>query len=88
MKDLIPAKKEDISRFKSVLSEQAKGYVLGGLGVVAGLAWNEAIKSLIDMLFNFSRDSVWAKFIYAVMITVVVIIVGKYIFRASKDDKK
>ena len=39
-------------KLKSEFKSQTKGYVLAGLGLVAGLAWNEAIKALIENVFT------------------------------------
>jgi hypothetical protein len=50
------------------------GYISAALGFVAGLAWNEAIAAAIDALFPLSKDSVGIKFLYAVVVTVAVVI--------------
>ena len=49
-------------------------YVSTALGLVAGLAWNDAIKALIDLLFPFSKNALAAKFLYAILITLVVVL--------------
>ncbi len=70
---------------KNEIKDQTSGYMMTAFGLVAGLAWNDAIKSLIDFIFPFAGESsLWAKFIYAVLITIVVILVGKYIFKSDK----
>lgn len=56
---------------------------MAGLGLVAGLAWNDAIKSLIDAVFTFSRTGIIAQFAYAVLITAVVVLIGNYVFRTK-----
>ncbi len=38
--------------------KRVAGYILAGLGLVAGLAWNDAIKALIDSLFPFRSAKV------------------------------
>lgn len=55
--------------------ERAWGYIVAALGLVAGLAWNEAIKGMIDQFFPMQGDSVWAKFVYAIVITLIVVVV-------------
>jgi hypothetical protein len=47
-------------------------YIAAGLGVVAGLAWNDAVKSAIDFLIPAEGTGVIAKVAYAVVITLVV----------------
>lgn len=66
---------------RAKLKIQTMGYLMGAFGLVAGLAWNDAIKSLIEFFFPFSNSSIWLKFIYAIVITIVVVIVGHYILK-------
>ncbi len=61
-------------------------YILGGLGIVVGLAWNEAIKGLIEYTFPFtSSGSLVAKFVYAIILTLVIVLATMYIFRTSRQ---
>ncbi len=60
----------------------------GALGLVAGLAWNDAIKALIEDLFPFAKTGILAKFIYAVIITAVVVIVGNYLLKPSAKEEE
>ncbi len=52
---------------------QTIGYILAAFGLVAGLAWNQAIKSLIDYVFPLSQNSILAQFLYAGAVTVVLV---------------
>lgn len=54
-------------------------YISTALGLVAGLAWNDAIKAAIDTLFPFSKDAIAIKFLYAVIVTLAVVILVKYL---------
>ena len=45
-----------------------------GFGLVAALAWNDAIQSLFRELFG-AQSGIWAKFVYAILITVLVVVV-------------
>ena len=47
-------------------------YIGAGLGLVIGLAWNDAIIGLISYFYPDKGDSIIAKLVYAVIITVVV----------------
>ncbi len=83
---------ETLDKEKKLLKEKIRQktavYILGGLGFVAGLAWNEAIKGLIDFLFPLKKDTLIAKFIYAIIITLILVIVSVYILKTpSKEDK-
>ncbi|MBI4085443.1 MAG: hypothetical protein HY432_03000 [Candidatus Liptonbacteria bacterium] len=55
------------------------GYIGAAFGLVAGLAWNDAIKALIEYLFPFSQTTILAKFLYAALITIVVVIILQYL---------
>jgi len=87
--DKIREKGEEVSdKFR----EQTAGYITTALGIVAGLAWNDAIKSLIEFIFPLSKDTLMARFIYAALITVVVILISRSLLtvlgRRSSDSKK
>ena len=77
--------KEEI---RSKIKEQTGGYLAGALGLVAGLAWNDAIKALIEILFPFSKSGVFAKFVYAVVITMVVVFIGQYLLKSTSSANK
>ncbi len=69
---------------------QTVGYILTALGLVVGLAWNEAIVALIDKLIPLGKDGLGAKFLYAGVVTVIIIIASYYIqrFVASEPDSE
>lgn len=68
---------------KAVVSQTA-ALVSGGLGLVAALAWNDAISSLFNQLFGTQRGGLWAKFLYAVLVTVIVVFVTVRLLRKPK----
>jgi len=76
--------KEEAKRVSSQAWIQSIGYILTALGLVAGLAWNEAIQGLVATLFPFGKNSVVAQFIYAIIITIVVVVVSARL--ARKND--
>lgn len=61
--------------------ERVVGYLTAALGLVAGLAWNDAISALIALWFPIERNSILAKFIYAGVVTVVVVLITTYVVR-------
>ena len=67
------------------LRKQVSTYLMAALGFVAGLAWNEAIKGVIDRIFPFSGNGIIAKFVYAILVTILVILFAFYI---AKDENK
>ena len=64
------------------------GYILAAFGFVAGLAWNDAIKALIDFAFPLGTDSIVAKFLYAAAVTILVIIATWVGTRLTKEPEK
>ncbi len=81
--------KEESKALNAELRARTVGFITGGLGLVAGLAWNDAIKALIEYLVPLGRDSIWAKFIYAILISVVVVVLSVYLTRlfARSEEK-
>jgi C4-dicarboxylate transporter len=71
---------------RNELKDQTTKYLVAAFGLVAGLAWNDAIKALIELLFPFTKSGVLIKFIYAIIITIVVVLLGRYIFKSSHAE--
>jgi|WetSurMetagenome_2_1015567.scaffolds.fasta_scaffold119937_2 hypothetical protein len=69
------------------MRERTMGYIMTGFGVVAGLAWNEAIKALIEHIFPPNSNSIIAKFIYAILMTFVVVFLAVYLVRIFKKEE-
>lgn len=69
--------------------ERALGYIITAFGLIAGLAWNEAVKALIEEFFPFGKNTLLAKFIYAIIVTLVIVIVIAYLLRlvGKKEEK-
>ena len=84
IKDKIKNESEEI---KKEIRQRTIGYILTALGLVAALAWNEAIKSFIEHFFPISRNTLLAKFIYAMVITFIVVIFSISLMRLL-DNKK
>lgn len=70
------------------LRKRTATYIAAALGLVVGLAWNEAIRSVIEYFFPLSQNTVTAKIIYALAITAVLVIVTAYILKEQKEEKK
>lgn len=68
--------------------EKTLGYIITSFGLVAGLAWNDAIKAFIDRFFADSGNGLKAKFLYAFILTVIVVAVSLYLSRIFKVEKK
>jgi FtsH-binding integral membrane protein len=73
---------------KQEVREKTLTYIIAALGLVAGLAWNEAIKALIEYFFPINQNNIWMKFGYAILITVLVVALSFYLTKAIKREKK
>jgi uncharacterized membrane protein len=80
--------KKEISGVKDEITNKTVGYIVTALGLVAGLAWNDAIKSAIEHFFPAEQNGLTAKFIYAVSITLVVVLISVYLVKILKRDEK
>ena len=63
------------------------GYIFAAFGLVAGLAWNDAIKASIEYLFPLDQNTIRIKFLYAFLITVILVVVTIYSSKFFKDNK-
>lgn len=72
------------NRASHEVKERLVGYITAAFGLVAALAWNDAVKSLIDMLYAVDKNTVTAKFIYAGVITIIVVIVSIYLSKFAE----
>jgi hypothetical protein len=58
------------------------------LGLVAALAWNTAIQNLFDKVFGEASARLAGQFLYATLITIVVIFATIAVSRAAEKTKK
>ncbi|PIT87993.1 MAG: hypothetical protein COU29_04260 [Candidatus Magasanikbacteria bacterium CG10_big_fil_rev_8_21_14_0_10_36_32] len=75
--------KGETVKIKTAIKSKVAGYILAGFGLVASLAWNDAIKASIDHFFPVVSDGLVAKIFYALIITTVVVVVSVYIVKDS-----
>ena len=65
--------------------------MMAAFGLVAALAWNETIQELFTAIFG-EAGGIYAKFFYAILVTVVVVFVtirlGRLSDRIKKDEKE
>jgi len=78
---------EKLVEAQAAVFSQTLTLITGAFALVAALAWNEAVKALIERVFP-SSSGVISKFLYAVTITVVVVIITRYIKRVENRYKQ
>lgn len=87
----MPIKNKIKKELKSVQKEfetRVAGYIVTAMGLVAGLAWNDFVKSLIERYLPADNGGVWARLSYAILITILVVVVSVYLLRAIKRDQE
>ncbi len=67
--------KQDGSEIRKELRSKTLGYIGTALGLVAGLAWNQAVQSFIQKYFPMDKHGVLAQFVYAIGVTFIIVIV-------------
>lgn len=76
----------NVQETKKEFQEKIITLVLGGLGFVAALAWNDAIQSFFNVLFP-DNSGLVGKFVYAILITLIVVIVSVQLKRISEKKE-
>jgi len=77
-----------IKEEQKIIAKQAQiktiGYFITSLGVVVGLALNDAVKSVIEYIWPLASSSAVAKLIYALLLTIAVAVISVYLMRISE----
>jgi len=78
--------KNEIKKINEELKEKTLTLILGGFGLVAALAWNEAIKTLFETFFP-KESALIGKFIYAIIVTIIVAVVSSRLTKISQKKE-
>ena len=68
--------------------ERFSQLITTALGLVAALAWNTAIQNLFDTIFGKAGAALAGQFLYAILITLVVIFATIAVSRAAEKAKR
>ncbi len=81
-------------KIKLEIIEKITSLIIAGLGLVAALAWNDAIQKLFKYIFG-EQSSLVAMFAYAIFITIIVVLltihlskISRYLKEEENDEKK
>ncbi len=70
---------------KKKVIERLVTLITAAFGLIAALAWNEAIQSIFKGFFK-EREGIIAKIIYALIITIIVVIVTIWISKLKPEE--
>jgi hypothetical protein len=93
MKPIISKAKENIQETKKQVFLQTATLANSAFALVAALAWNEAIKALIDKYVP-AGDALYSKFAYAAILTVIVVLISMRLtkiingYKPEEEEKK
>jgi len=76
-----------MTKLQDELRERMLGYIITALGLVAGLAWNDAIKAFIEYVIPLGNGTLLLKFIYAMVVTVAIVIAAMNLSRFLKKEE-
>ena len=71
---------------KAEIMEKIAALLTAAFGLVAALAWNGAIRAIFEAAFG-SADNITALLIYAVVVTIIAVLVTIWIARSVKRAK-
>ena len=75
------------SELSSAVKERMITLLLAGFGFVAALAWNEAVQALVLEIFPLARSGLVAKFVYAIIITIVLAVLSLRLAKLTKKEE-
>jgi len=79
---------EKSTAFRIQVLETMATLITAGFGIVAALAWNEAIKKLITEYIPNTDSQTMGLFIYAVVVTVIVVAASMLVSRSLAKLKE
>ncbi len=88
LKQKVRALEDEKNRVERDLRKITVGYIIAAFGFVAGLAWRDVSMALVEYLFPISKDTILAKFLYAILVSIALAFASIYILRFIGKTKK
>jgi hypothetical protein len=63
-------------------------YIIGAVALVTALSWNSGIRSIIDKCFPLPNDEIMAGIIYAIVMTIFLILLIEYLPNTTSELPK
>jgi uncharacterized membrane protein YccC len=81
--------REEERALRRAVKERISTALSGAFGLIAALAWNDAVKSLLDYLYPASKGGdIWPKFLYAIIVTLIVSVAVYILTKIFADREK
>lgn len=64
---------------------QSSQFILSSISLIASLAWYDLVESIVKKFHFFNKNSLLNKFLYAVIITIVTILILQYFHKKNKN---
>ena len=71
---------------KAETLDKIAALLTAAFGLVAALAWNGAIRAIFAEVFS-TADNIWAMLVYAVVVTIIAVLVTIWIAHATNKAK-
>ncbi len=90
---MVSDKEKKRDEFKLEVIQTFATLITAAFGLVAALAWNEAIKSIIGVAFNnpvytgIESAALAGLFVYAIIVTIIAVIFSIFIARSARKAK-
>jgi len=72
----------------SSLSVKASHYFIGAVALTTALSWNNAIRETINKSFPMPKEEMIASFIYAIIITIILVVLIEYLPNTTSELPK
>lgn len=86
LKEQIEKSHRAVKKTKSEVVEKITTLMIAAFGLVAALAWNDAIKAIFTRLFG-EQSTLWRLLGYAVLITLIAVLATIWISKVSEKLK-
>jgi hypothetical protein len=71
---------------KAEVMDKIAALITAAFGLIAALAWNGAIRAIFEAVFG-TADNITAMLVYAVVVTIIAVLVTIWIARSVKRAK-
>ena len=84
--DIVTDEESKPTPLKTEILDKISALVTAAFGLVAALAWNDAIKAVFKEVFG-TDDAIGPMLIYAILVTIIAVILTIIVARAAANAK-